>query len=681
MQTLALSGLLLGALVIVFVLPGWGIVRFLDLKGPRFLYSLILSYLILVPMLFVGRVAEVGVYTLASAYVSWVLAVLILSAIVRRLLAIDNRAFRKIPAKRPDLSRWRTSCEPISAPLVGAICAAAYVWWVGPYLEIPADVWEHLARIQEELSVFEKTGKVKSSIESPAEWGHLLSEQGRYWYLTIAIIVKLFDLQLFESFRILDSGLFLIFCAGLYSFHVFVLRVFNWHSAKTAWLAIAATVLANLTLGKDVFAFSRYYVSAPTFLNYLVFLGGVSALIEILRQEHKPKTHALLFLAAIFLAYLIHRQEAAFLITYLAIGSIIAAICCSPTMNSICSIRDLHPQSKLGARYTLAFLVILTALIVVLFGGSDELRAVHPALVIQVGESAVYRINFVEQVLTTTGVLGILVLGVFWAWHLKERSPLIFVMTAVLPFVTVLNPFFVTTFLRFNDSYTIWRFQYMQLISVLAVVLMAWIIGERKIGHSLYRRFGPLAAGAILLMAAGVMSWHLSDQKLWRYLGVRVHTLVRIPPENSAIIWADLISVLNEKDFGSRKILTDPLTAYVLDGATLYASFSRKYHEDPEHSLKRERYVETSFNEHDGWLLIVNRRDGGPSRNGRVARHWDEDVMTVSRFYSSELLNWVDLARSRYQAGLLKPGHTGLELMWESERVEIYKIHMGRLPD
>lgn len=680
MPTIVLSGFLLGALAIVFVLPGWAIVRFLDLKGPRFLYSLLLSYAILVPVLFVGRMAEVGVYTLALAYVSWVIAVLILSAIVRWLLAIGNGSSTEVPEKRPDLSLWHTSYRSISAPLVGAICAAAYVWWVGPYLEIPADVWEHLARIQEELAFFEKTGKVKSLIESPTEWGQLLSEQGRYWYLTIAIIVKLSDLRLFETFRILDSGLFFIFCAGLFSFHFFVLRVFNWHPAKTAWLAVTATVLANLMLGKDVFAFSRYYVSAPTFLNYLVFLGGVSALIEVLRQEHKPKTHALLFLVAVFLAYLIHRQEAAFLVTYLAIGSIIAAICCSPVMNSNCSIRDLNPQANLGARYTLAFFVILTALIVVLFGGSDELRAVHPALVIQVSDSDLYRINFVEQVLTTTGALGIVVLGFFWVWHLKKRGPLIFVMSAVLPFVTVLNPYFVTTFLRFNDSYTIWRFQYMQLIAVLAVVLMAWIIGERKVGHSLYRRFGPLA-GAILLIAAGAMSWHLSDQKFWRYLGVRVHTLVRIPLENSAVIWGDLISVLNEKDFGSRKILTDPLTAYVLDGATPYASFSRKYHEDPEHSLKRERYVETSFNEHDGWLLIVNRRDGGSSRNGRLSRHWDEDVMTVSRFYSSELLNWVELAESRHQAGRLKPGHTGLELMWESERIEIYKIHMGRLLD
>jgi len=62
------------------------------------------------------------------------------------------------------------------------------------------------------------------------------------------------------------------------------------------------------------------------------------------------------------------------------------------------------------------------------------------------------------------------------------------------------------------------------------------------------------------------------------------------------------------------------------------------------------------------WLLVVNLREGAPSRVGRLSGHWPENILTLRRYYAPRTVNWVAGQPDRFR------------LIWERDQARVYEV-------
>jgi hypothetical protein len=152
----------------------------------------------------------------------------------------------------------------------------------------------------------------------------------------------------------------------------------------------------------------------------------------------------------------------------------------------------------------------------------------------------------------------------------------------------------------------------------------------------------------------------------------RLPSLYSIHETNGAGLWEDLIRAV-EKISGNRVILADGVTRYVLSNATphrqgvggkeLWRSelvpdfLDRPNKSDPKKNLRAYQQ--------GGDLLVINKRDGAHSATGSISGHWPEDILSISKYYPIELVEYAseDGRGSKYfQTG------------FSSDRIWIYEI-------
>ena len=212
----------------------------------------------------------------------------------------------------------------------------------------------------------------------------------------------------------------------------------------------------------------------------------------------------------------------------------------------------------------------------------------------------------------------------------------------------------------------------MQLTPLVGAVLVLDAI------RSCHQRFisgdAKSAGGDILIVSAVALSF-LPVLPSWMNGSTiaRLPTLRPVVAENSEAGYTELANFVRSYK-GPKQILTDPITGYVLRGMTGAKIFTNKFQWHPEHSLVRKRYSPSSFNEHAGWLLVVHLRAGLTSRNGEISGHWSGDVLNTKRFYSEELLSWIDNRESLTRNGATDSGTTRIRAVWEKGEFTVYEI-------
>ena len=134
-----------------------------------------------------------------------------------------------------------------------------------------------------------------------------------------------------------------------------------------------------------------------------------------------------------------------------------------------------------------------------------------------------------------------------------------------------------------------------------------------------------------------------------------------VDQQKGAGLWKDLIHYL-DKIPGQTEVLTDYVTNYVLTTALRHEGIPNP----KETWQKRVNFFDGDYEDKllyygvDDKLLIVNLRDGDQSQNGRLSGHWPEDILSVS--------NPNDLR------SFLSSRPADFELMWEKDRIWVYKI-------
>ena len=127
-----------------------------------------------------------------------------------------------------------------------------------------------------------------------------------------------------------------------------------------------------------------------------------------------------------------------------------------------------------------------------------------------------------------------------------------------------------------------------------------------------------------------------------------------------------------EKISGNRVILADGVTRYVLSNATPHRQGvggkelwrNKQKTDDLFNKMKRRNFKK-------GYILVVNFRDGYESRIGGKSGHWPEDVLKVSKYYSSDLEDVLSYETGRHKLGF-SVGR--VQLIWVNREISIYEF-------
>ena len=112
-------------------------------------------------------------------------------------------------------------------------------------------------------------------------------------------------------------------------------------------------------------------------------------------------------------------------------------------------------------------------------------------------------------------------------------------------------------------------------------------------------------------------------------------------------------------------MLTDPITGYLTRGLTQHRYSGGKFSNSPTLgyiNFNENLSQDSNVDRYENWLLVVNQREGGMSRNGELSGHWRKDQLKLLRYYSDELLPYIHRNPEQFK------------LLWLSSDIGVYKI-------
>ena len=141
----------------------------------------------------------------------------------------------------------------------------------------------------------------------------------------------------------------------------------------------------------------------------------------------------------------------------------------------------------------------------------------------------------------------------------------------------------------------------------------------------------------------------------------------KVSADNDHRVWQDLYAYLGTMD-KKYNVLTDPVTGYTVRALTRHNYSGAKFHTidwGGYQQLEFKSYTLKKYAKYDGWLFIINQRDGALSETGEVSRHWHAVQLQVHRYYPDDLV------------GFVKDHPAAFEELWARDGISVYKINIG----
>jgi len=651
--------LYMGALIA----PGVVWVHVLGFEQGRVCVSIALSIFMLVAALAAARLAGLDTAGLG----------LVLLAVYAGTVAVAVGRYKTV------VSVWRRylRLQPVYiVPVVILISVLGYIAWAGPYLEVPADAWWHVGRIndvREALAV----GDIGSLM-----LGELMEKNNYYWHAVTAYFIYLAGIGIEPALRYLAVANTALFCVGIYSFSLLILRRLEANVWKRHLMAGASVVFFVTHFGIDVFSYVRYYVFAPTLLNYIVYLAALVCLIGFLYGNQRSYRIIVVGGALVLIAAMVHYQEMVFIVLMGGAVLLVEAARYVKTRQH----RIGRPESIgdgmtdwAGRKAVIVFAVIavgyvLTHAMVYLsverenpmtYGLMADIHNYLPFL------RNLYVLKPTEQFYQVVTVWGVLVYVLFlFRRKLFLRSSYLMAGMAI-PVLTIFNPVFTDFFLRYANPQVLWRMCYMIPLPLLGgYFLVRGAERSMVAGTVIGRLLGvALVLGLFALLLPIKTVYFVSSHS-------KVYTLAPVSQGNSHRLWSDLLAFLNTREHS--KVITDQVTGYVLNGLTPHKYRGYKFYSKYASHIRREKYDEdfrgeggwkrlvrhSPFEAREPWLVVVNRRDGELSETGLRSGHWPEDVMHVSKLYSDSFLQYIKEEGQMFRK------------VWTSDdkRIDVYQV-------
>lgn len=649
-----LSYLLLAG--VLLFLPGLAIMFLVELRKYRYLTSFSLSYALFVFLFKLINVLGSDVETFTILYLV-VVSILLLLALAKYIYSNNRKALFT------NYFCFDYKKASTYIPLYIAIVLALYFYIVGPYIELPADVFRHL----EFAKIVNDSMQQSVQNNTPVYWG--LGLNGKYWHYLYSLLANWGGLSLYEA----------VLPASFFNVTVFLLAVFFFSrvvfqgmksTSLVLFMSVASVFFVFFHFGVSIFSYIRYYALAPSILNFVLYFSVMVIVIEFFKSEKWHFKHlitaVLIFTASLF----IHLQEALFAVLMLFIMSFYLFVKKSTPMMMLWWRGEnepvkFSPVTFFSNKTNLTFLITQSAM-VSLFIFSYlyvERSTVTKWKLIPVENILPFFKNLYilnpgfqfYQVVTAWGFMVILM----FALNIKSFKNNAYIMSAMLsPLFTVFNPFFVDLFLRLSNGDVLWRITFLLPLSLVSAYVLVITIQYIYQGSAAKKLAGLLGLLLLLGLLFPLKMRYFENQYS------RLLTIKAVPEENSPAHWSDLLEYLQsiEKE---KIIITDPVTGYMVTSITRHRSYRHKFHRNLAGYIdfNFDDYSKHPFDRYKGYLFIINKRNGGFSESGRVSKHWPENILQLETFYSSDMLDeYVKLNPDRFK------------LLWEKDRVWVYLI-------
>jgi len=645
----------------LLLLPGLMITYLLNLDKYRFLLSFSLSYTLFI-ILF-KSVPFLGLDVTAFKCIYFFIIFILLFLSLFKYYRTNKNATNPYVVK---FHSWNRCSVYVPAIIIGSV--AAYLLTVGAYVELPSDVFSHLEYMQQ------VTSRIQLSESRGIPITAYLGQNGRYWQYLYSLLAMWSGLSLQDA--ILPASFFNIsvFLLGVFWFSQTVFRDMGLSTRMLVFSSVVAVFFTFFHFGVNIFSFVRYYAIAPAILNFVLYFSIMAIVIDFFRE--KKWTFKYLFVAAfIFYASLyIHRQEALFVVLMVSIMSFYLFIQKHfPSLKKIWEGNgrriEMSVSKILTDKVNLSFL-FTQVMMVSLFVYSYVSMSRHPITKYKLIPlenilpffSNLYILNPSYQFYSVVTLWGVVVLYLFLQNINKFRNNAFLMAGMLSPFFTVFNPFFTDLFLRHSWGEMLWRMSFLVPLQLVGAYLFVISVQYMWAGSYLKKIYGVLVI-AILITLLFPFKTTFIENKYSRIL-----TLKAVPVENSPGQWGDLIEYLNsiEKE---KWIITDPVTGYLVTAMTRHFSPRKKFHRvwGGYIEYNSDDYSNNPFDRYVGYLFIINKRNGGMSKTGRVAKHWPEGILQIEKYYYSDKLD--DYIRSN-------PGR--FRMLWQKDKIRVYSIEYSR---
>ena len=409
-----------------------------------------------------------------------------------------------------------------------------------------------------------------------------------------------------------------------------------------------------------MFSYLRYYVFAPAFLPYLIYLLVGLVVVESMvnrRQAVSLTETATTTALGLFVSYIVHRQEALFIAVL--VGTAVAyAVVVTLTKSRKSRTGKLSQSLGIWEIAAVAGIPILLVCAVLLkFKGAETESFLLINNVIDVGKFIGLDREFLiadpfGRVFETLGVGALILFASYFLFIPRDKRSSFLSFSIVVPILIVFNPISVDIFLSVSKQEVLWRFMYMTPIGLVAGYLFAYLITQGAAQKYLKRN----VAIAVMLLVSLIPFKDSQDLLQQRY-----GTLLAISPLQDIRLYSDLLEEVEK--YSDRDLLTDPVTGYVIGALTQNKYSGFKFHHSGDHvDLNKNEYSDDSFSGFRNRLVIVNLRDGAYSPNGRISGHWPHSILKTSNYYSRPLREFL----------ATNPPH--FNLLWEKDRIRLYEI-------
>lgn len=621
--------------LLALTLPGWAIIRLVGFNRGRMVLMFASAYIYYVMLAALSKWLNLPL----SAFIALYLGLF-------ALLALLSLKFHAGIARPGPHRYWWVGLLSV------IIAYTLYRILVGPYTEIPADLYRHLEYVRLQYDVI-ANGFLGKQV-SPSL---LLKQQGGIWYSFYALISYFTGLQLAQSLSWAMYANSLIFLCTVYGFAWYIFDQFRLSRPQQLAASLLAVLFVASQLGINVFAYIRYYALAPTMLNMVIYFAAVIATLELLSWRDLRVRYAAFILLAILASMLVHNQEALFIV--LTAGLMLAWFALCPE-----ALKAPEPQT-FRVKTRRYYITILTfallgflSMVVWAYMSQDRPESFFGKVTQLSPQGPIFnRILYLTpgyQAIQVITVWGLAVYGLFAImWRKFVVHPLLF-SGMLVPLVSVFNPLFVDWFLRIEGVHTLWRMLYIvpiHFVAALEVVFLYKCGGQANGRLKKFLSYAGIALLFILLLPLGGLN--PNSRK----------TLAATDPDESYTYWQDMIDYLNKPELGRVPVLTDPITGYVVNALTPHRSHQYKFYNAKMRAFNLSDYAGAPLRKYRGWLLVVNERGGGYSETGEQARHWSEDILDTGAFYTDAL-----------NERIRENPEQRFDLLWAQNGIRVYRI-------
>ena len=644
---LLLNILAVAAYSLILVIPGYLFCLIADIRRLRFLLSFGISFSLFVLWQLVCRYLDVSLNL-------WLVSSYVVTVTLLFCCWVYSRAHGVARPKKA--VKWSL--------LVGAILVlgsfSCYHIFVGPYTEIPSDLYKHLSRVK--AVTHSLHGGVVPHLDLSLQDLFFFSNREKYFvvpflHAVISIKLRALPVDVIPAATLISS---LIFLSSVYWFSLRLLADIKIPISYKVVAASVAVILTLLWFGVATFSYVRYYAYFASIFNFCLFFCSVALLLDYLERPRTSNFNLIAIGVFLVVMRIVHEQEMLFSLVIL-FGIIIWNFLKKYRSSSL---ENLVLRRRAKSLFATVCIFAPTA-ICFTFWKRDIGLIAYPH-VVDVGamfslERAFPIANPELRFWDTLALYGFVVY-VWYFFRYAWFGKISYVVVAMAsPLLTLFNPIFVSWFLHVlprGGWDVIWRFAYLMPLGIVGSFLLVFSFWNGR-NHLAWRRYLLPGFGAVLLFGA-LSPFHTP------YLfnnNSRIGSLVPVHEVAGSSLWGDLISAVQVVP-GNRVIFADGVTRYVLGSVTRHYHSNKEGYEFDNEALPVTAYP-TSIErllDHPGALLVINRRNGRETGSARFSGHWAQDVLKVAKFYPPELNDFIAVNEGRFT------------LLWEKDHIWLYEI-------